>query len=550
MSNTIEIRVDAGQWLGDFPHYWNYIGYDECNYTHTPGGMALLKKFGQMEKPYYVRMHHMFCTGILHPFYKWGSTNLYTEDEDGNPIYTFNTVDKILDTQLAAGCKPFFEFGFMPLDLADPRDAADGKRYQGHGNLSEYQRVGWAMPPKDYRKWYDMIHALAKHLKARYGEAELATWYFELWNEPDIFYWRGTHEEFCKLYDYTEAALHAVLPDVRFGGPATTGTRDPEGNATKFLDGFLNHVKNGVNHYSGARGTRIDFTSFHTKGGLYSFDPKNLKRKQLPSVQTLVENVRTQANVIKKYGYDHLECVLSEADPDGWAAGGRFDNFNLNFRNTEYYASYVASGYKNIADLAEQLGMDIRPQAWAFLFEGERCFEGTRTFSTQGIDKPVLNLFRLLARLGTKRLELTSSRDQDVTCYADPWGLAEGPEADGWATMTADGNVQVLVYCHHDDWDVKESFDTSLELAHLPFDGAVRVRHYRVDETHSNAYAEWVRQGQPDWPEGLQYEEIRTAGALELFAPDATVEVAGGKLRLDFPLPVHGISLILIDKMK
>lgn len=548
MGGRLDIRVDAGEWLGELRHNWNYIGYDECNYTHTPGGRVLLKKFGQMEKPYYVRAHHMLCTGIMHPFYKWGSTNIYTEDESGNPVYFFGTVDKILDTLLASGCKPFFEFGFMPLDLADPRLAADGKRYEGHGNLSEYQRIGWAMPPKDYGKWHGLIAALAGHLKARYGEDELTSWYFELWNEPDIFYWRGTHEEYCKLFDHTEAALHAVLPQARFGGPATTGTRDPEGSATKFLDGFLDHVKNGVNHFSGKSGTRIDFTSFHTKGGGYSFDPMNLKRKQLPSVQTLVENVRTQALVIKKYGCDNLECILSEADPDGWAAGGRFDNFNLNFRNTEYYASYVMSGYKNIADLAAELNMDIRPLAWAFLFEGERCFEGTRTFSTQGIDKPVLNLFRLLARLGGNRVKLESSRDVDVSAFADPWGTAKGPEADGWATLSGDGSLRVLVYCHHDDWDVKETFDTVLRMERLPMEGRVRVRHYRVDEAYSNAYAEWARQGRPDWPEGLQYDAIRDAGQLELFTPDADMEVRDGKLELRFALPTHAISLLLIGK--
>jgi xylan 1,4-beta-xylosidase len=229
-------------------------------------------------------------------------------------------------------------------------------------------------------------------------------------------------------------------------------------------------------------------------------------------VQALVENVRTQALVIKKYGYDNLECILSEAYPDGWAAGGRFDNANLNFRNTEYYASYVASGYKNIADLAGELQMDIRPLAWAFMFEGERCFEGTRAFSTQGVDKPVLNLFKLLARLGGTRVRLESSRDLDPCAFSDPWGTGEGPEANGWATLSGDGRLCALVYCHHDDWDVKQTFDTALRLERLPMEGRVRVRHYRVDETHSNAYAEWARQGRPDWPEGLQYEAIRAAG--------------------------------------
>ena len=402
MNEQVSVRVDASKWTGKLEHTWNYIGYDECNYTHSPGGIELIKKFGQLEKPYYMRAHHMLCTGILHAFYKWGSTNVYIEDENGNPIFNYDVIDEMMDIWLSNNCKPFFELGFMPRDLADPREAENGKFYQIAYGISEYQRVGWAMPPKDYQKWYDLIYYLVKHLVDRYGQKEVETWYFEMWNEPDIFYWKGTHEEFCKLYDYTEAAVHAALPTARFGGPATCGNMKPTDRASVFLDGFLNHIKNGKNHYSGETGTRIDFTTFHTKGGGYSFD--TLAKKQIPSVKELLVNVDTQCSIIKKYGYDHLECVLSEADPDGWAAGGRYDNFNLNFRNTEYYASYVMSSYKNLYDLAEKLQMDIRPLAWAFMFEAERCFEGTRTFTTQGIDKAVFNLFKFFARMGTQKV--------------------------------------------------------------------------------------------------------------------------------------------------
>lgn len=545
MAEIVTVRVDAGQWVGKLAHTWNYLGYDECNYTHTPGGMELLAKFGRLEKPYYVRAHHMLCTGIVHPFYKWGSTNVYLEDDRGNPLYSFDVIDRMMDILLANNLKPFFEIGFMHRDLADPREAADGKVYHSHGHLSEYQRVGWAMPPKDYQKWYDLIYALVKHLLSRYGQTELESWYFEMWNEPDFFYWRGTPEEFHKLYDYTEAAVHAALPTARFGGPATTGTRDPQGSATRFLGDFPSHVTNGVNDYNGQSGTRIDYLSFHTKGGGYEFSTK--RRKQLPSVQNFIENVRTQCHVIRKYGLQDLEVVLSEADPDGWAAGGRFDNFNLNFRNTAYYASYVASSYKNLYDLAEALGMDLRPLAWAFMFEGERCFEGTRAFSTQGIDKAVLNAFKLFAKLGEKRLSLTSSRDLDVSRFADPHGTAEGPEIDGWATQLGDSAIQVLLYCHHDDWDLQQDFQVELEITHPPFQGPVHVRHYRIDANHSNAYAEWVRQGSPDWPRDGQYQAIKDRDGLELLFPDQQILMRDGKIKLSFPMPTHALSLLLLS---
>ena len=547
MREKVQVRVDASRQLGKLEHTWNYIGYDECNYTHSPGGMTLLEKIGSLEKPYYVRAHHMLCTGICHGFYKWGSTNVYTEDPDGNPVYDFDTVDRMIDIWLKNNCRPFFELGFMPKDLADPREAENGRAYTaGYGSVGEYQLRGWCQPPKDYDKWYDLIYRLASHLLARYGLQEIENWYFEMWNEPDIFYWHGSVEEFCKLYDYTEAALHRAIPSARFGGPATTGSDDPGGNAARFLRAFLEHARGGVNHYSGKKGSRLDFVSFHSKGGNYRFD--TLAEKQLPSVRTFLANVKTQCAVIREYGYDGLECVLSEADPDGWAAGGRFDNFNLNFRNTEYYASWVVSAYKNLYDLAETLRMDIRPLAWAFMFEGERCFEGTRSFSTQGIDKPLLNLFRMFARLGTKRVALYSSRDLDPLSFTDPHGTAEGPEIDGWAVCDSPDALQVLLYCHHDDWDRKETYDVSLSLENLPMEGEVRVTHLRIDAEHSNAFAEWVRQGKPDWPDESQRGAILARSGLESFEPSCRVQIRNRTLNLSFPLPTHGISLLEITK--
>lgn len=127
------------------------------------------------------------------------------------------------------------------------------------------------------------------------------------------------------------------------------------------------------------------------------------------SVKKLVSQVKTGLEAIRKYGFAKLEVILSEADPDGWAAGGIYDNINMNFRNTEYYASYVASAYHNIEKVAGRMDSDVRPLAWAFMFIGERCFEGTRVFTTQGIDKAIFNLFKLYARMGNRRLLFEST---------------------------------------------------------------------------------------------------------------------------------------------
>lgn len=539
----VNVEVDCKTVTGELKHSWRYIGYDENNFTTTPLGEELIAKFGSLgDAPYYFRTHHMLCTGNLHGLYKWGSTNAYTEDAQGNPVYNWKTVDAILDVYLRNNSKPFFEIGFMPYDLVDP------KHFEGLHKWTashEYQHTFWACPPKDYKKWYDLIYNLVKHCVEKYGQEEVLTWYWELWNEPDIFYWRGTFEEFCKLFDYTEAAVHAVLPQAKLGGPATT---DPAkgSKGLEFLDRFLDHCANGVNFYSGEKGTRLDYVTFHSKGGGFPFSLN--AEKETPSVKRLVEQVKTGAEAIAKYGYENTELILSEADPDGWAAGGRYDNINMNFRNTEYYATYVASSYYHTEVLAKSINMDIRPIAWAFMFMGDRCFDGTRTFTTQGIDKAVLNLFKMYGKMGSKSLYFKSSQEKDVLLFSDNFGTGEEPDVSGMAALSDNGEVQILIYSHHDDWDIEQDFEVELDISNCDLGEKAYVTHYRIDKNHSNAYTEWVAQGKPDFPDADQYKKIKSRDSLELLEPKRGIKIAGGKVKEAFKLPTHAISLLVISK--
>lgn len=547
--STVTVRVDASDWQGTLPHAWTYIGYDECNYTTTPEGEALLGEIGRFqEQPYYVRCHHLLCTGNGLGSFKWGSTNAYLEDEDGNPRYDWTGIDGILDTLLRHGQKPFVELGFMPRDLADPR--LYDKTHDGH-RMEQYQRTGWACPPKDYVRWHDLIRALVAHCVARHGAAEVATWYWELWNEPDLdYYWKGTTEEFCKLYDYTAAAVKAALPEARVGGPGTTHPVTG-GKAAAFLDAFLAHVTGGVNAVTGKRGAPLDFVTFHLKGGGYGADPLH-RPQEPPSVKRLLQGLATGYEILSRYeGLTGLECVLSECDPDGWAGGGAWDNANLNFRNTEYYPSYVACAFHQLMQYAQARGWDLRLLTWAFLFVGERCFEGTRALTTQGIDKPILNLFRMYARMGTQQVALSSSGAQNALDYPDLWGMEAPPNVSGVAALSGDSGLQVLLYCHHDDWDQTDETEVALEIAHLPYPAeAFTLRHYRIDGAHSNAYAEWVRQGRPLYPAPGQRAAIMSRQGLELAEAPRVLPVEDGAVRLAYTLPAHAVSLIELAPLR
>lgn len=550
MKSSVQITVDTNQSRGPLDHIWRYIGYDECNYTYIPEGKAQLEKFGSLpDAPYHVRTHFVFCTGNCHGSYKFGSTNLYIEDANGNPTYNYEIFDMILDGILQSGNKPFVELGFMPMHLVDfnylPPVKYEWSRY------GQYSSGGWACPPKDYSKWHALIKNLTEHLVSKYGKAEVESWYFELWNEPDINYWKGSAPEYCKLYDYTEDALHEVLPDVRLAGPATTGILEDNADAQKWFEFFLNHCKEGANFCTGGIGARLDYITFHVKGGGFTFDAA--AKEESPSVMSLVNQVKRGLDLIKKYGYEDREVVLSEADPDGWAAGGVHDNANMSFRNTEYYATYVASAYHKIAEVAKAYKMSVKPLAWAFLFPGERCFEGTRTFSTQGIDKAVFNLFRMLSRLGAEELSFESDASFDVHSDSRATGHAadvDATEVSGFAARGADGSTQLLIYSHHDDKSFDETKEVAVTVKGYGDAKAVPVTQYRIDAEHSNAYAEWVRQGSPWYPTMEQYAAIKARDSLELFEHAATVELVSGVIELKLTLPAHSVTLIELGAAK
>jgi xylan 1,4-beta-xylosidase len=211
----------------------------------------------------------------------------------------------------------------------------------------------------------------------------------------------------------------------------------------------------------------------------------------------------------------------------------------MNFRNTEYYASYIATSYHHIDRLSREMQIDVRPLAWAFLFIGERCFEGTRTFSTQGIPKASFNMFKLYARLGQQR--------PACECLPDSSIPGDLPEVLGMAAQSEDGSIQVMLSSYHDDWDVDVPCAVELSVEHLPFDGPVVVEHSRIDADHSNAYAEWVRQRKPNYPDPQQYEAIKARSYIESLEPIRMLPVVGEKILLTFTLPAHAISLIEIS---
>lgn len=186
-SSNVAIQVHADQPDGSLPPIWNYFGYDEPNYTYAPNGQKLLSELAALSPvPVHIRAHNLFTSGDGSGSMKWGSTNVYTEDAHGNPVYSWTILDRIFDTYRARGIKPLIEVGFMPEVLSTHPEP-----YR-HSFPKGTIFTGWSYPPKDYGKWAELVFQFASHLRERYGEEEVKTWLWEIWNEPDIPYWQGT----------------------------------------------------------------------------------------------------------------------------------------------------------------------------------------------------------------------------------------------------------------------------------------------------------------------------------------------------------------------
>jgi len=245
---TVKIKVRANSDEGSVTPIWRFFGYDEPNYSYMEEGSKMLDELAKLKpQPVQIRTHHLLTSGDGTPWLKWGSTGVYDEDNDGKPIYNWVILDRIFDSFINRGLKPFVEIGFMPKALSVKPEPYTNPVVTNGPPVDAVGR-GWAYPPKDYNKWAALIEAWVRHCVEKYGRDEVASWLWELWNEPNIAYWKGTPEEYYKLYDYTAYAVKKVLPEARIGGPHTAGT---QGGAERFLRGFIEHCLRGTNYATG-----------------------------------------------------------------------------------------------------------------------------------------------------------------------------------------------------------------------------------------------------------------------------------------------------------
>lgn len=532
---TVSVNVDLAKSKGAYTPIYRWFGYDESNYTTMKYGRQLLRELHDLSaEPVYIRAHHLLTSGTGVPELKWSSSNVFSLDENGKPVYDFTITDQTFDTYKEAGVRPMVELGFMPKDLAS--EVPGIKEYQLHYPAPT---MGGSVnnPPKDYKMWGELVRKYVEHLAERYGRQEVSTWYFEVWNEPDILYWHGTPAEYFKLYDYAVAGVRAALPNAIVGGPASTGPANAK--ATAFLDAFLKHCANDKSAADG-KPVPLNFISFHPKG-----HPSLVEGHVRMGIAAELKSVQTGFDTVAKFPqYKRLPIILSEADPEGCAGCSMKVNPANAYRNGPLYPSYTAAAMKAMFDLQDESGVNlISMLSWSFEFENKDYFEGFRTLATNGVDKPILNLFRMAGMMSGERVA-TSSTGQIPLQEIVSQGVRQAPDVDAFATR-ATHEAAVMLWNYHDDDAPAPDAQVEITITGIPAGvKKVLLEHYRIDETHSNAYTVWKAMESPQSPTPEQYAQLKAAGQLQLLTSPEWLDVSAGKVTISTTLPRQATSLI------
>ncbi len=461
----------------EFPHFWEQMfGSGRAILSLRNDYRSDLRAVRAATDVKYVRFHAIFHDEV----------GLYNEDAHGQPIYNFSYVDQIYDGLLAEHVRPFVELSFMPIKLASAPGALHSFWYKPNTS-----------PPKDWAKWDAMISAFVKHLIDRYGADEVRSWYFEVWNEPNLDFWSGQprQESYWGLYDHTAKAVKSVDSQLRVGGPATA--------QAAWVDAFIRHCA--------TNNIPVDFVSTHVYGDDTSEDVFGT-HEEIPRRDMVCRAVKKVHDQIVTSSMPRLPLIWSE--------------FNATYRNLPEItdSTYVGPW---LADTIRQCsGMVTMMSYWTFsdVFEEQGIvntpfYGGYGLMAERGIPKPAYNAFLILHRLGEKRVSVSS----DAVL----------------ATKRSDGTYAIAVWNYAAP---NEKGNTrTFELDFLGED----VQHaliYRVDEEHGNVRKAYAHIGSPQYPTEKEIKDLQKAG--ELLPPEQAKIPAH---RLAISVPAHGLAVIEIN---
>lgn len=506
-SVPVSLTIDAAAPTTPFPHFWEktfgsgraILSLRESYRTD----LATVKDATDFES---IRFHAIFQdeVGLYDPDRRSiefaqtaGKSGAASQD---NSAYNFSYIDQIYDGLLARHVRPYVELSFMPRKMAaDPN------------KLHPFWYHPVTSPPKSYEEWDAMIRAFAQHLVNRYGLDEVATWKFEVWNEPNLDFWGGEPKQatYFELYDHTARAIKSVSPRLQVGGPSTA--------QAAWVTPFLQHVKDA--------NVPIDFVSTHVYANDTAHDVFGTN-EQIPRDEMVYRSVRKVHDEIASSPFPNLPLIFSEYNAS-------YAN-EPNVTDTDYMGPWLANTIRQCDGLVSNMAY------WSFsdVFEEQGVvrtpfYGGFGLVAADNIPKPSLNVFRALHKLGTKRIHLDS--DSALATTGPKGGLALAL----WDYAPPDGTGPRYTM---PTGPAGPSKVFTLTLEHVRANAAVEI--WRVDDDHGNVIKAFDAMGRP--PGDLtqqQITELRAAGAMA--APEHA-NLRHGQLEL--AVPAHGLAVVLVER--
>jgi xylan 1,4-beta-xylosidase len=472
------ITIDAHSKGNAFPHFWEQMfGSGRAVLSMRESYREDLRQVKQITDFRYVRFHAILNDEV----------GVYGEDKQGNAIYNFDYVDQIYDGLLANGVKPFVEISFMPKLLAARLDY----------HPFWYRPI--VSPPADYAKWNALIRAFAQHLVDRYGIDEVASWYFEVWNEPNIDFWTGrpAQQTYFELYDNTARSLKEVNQRLRVGGPATA--------QAAWVDAIIAHTTKEK--------VPLDFVSTHAYGNDTAMDIVGHPQAVAPHQMLTVAVDKVHAQIAASARPD-IPLIWSE--------------FNATYMSEREITDSVYMGPWLAKTISECDGKVNLMSYWTFsdVFEEQGVirapfFGGFGLIAIDHMPKPAFNVFRLLHSLGDQRIpesanDVLVTRKNDGTLVLAAWNLAEPG-----VTVPA----------------------KSITFAVQGVKGNAAVTISRVDHAHGDVLAAYDKMGAPTYPSQEQMKQLRE---VEQLAPPQVEHLHGGSFTL--MVPAQGLAVVEIGR--
>lgn len=458
----------------------------------------------QRSSPFqYIRFHGLFHDDMM----------VYRE-QDGVPVFNWMYLDELFDFLRSVKLKPFIELGFMP----DALKSGDATCFWWKGNIT---------PPNRMERWQLLVSELIRHCIRRYGLSEVRTWYFEVWNEPNLFefFWHATQEEYFALYEATVTTIKGIDASLRVGGPSSSNFAHGE---APWVRDFLAFCRD--------RQLPVDFVSFHPYPNKWPTNEDGKRVLVYRGPEALASDLEWMRTVLPEYGYPNAELHITE--------------WNSSFINRDLVHDTMYMGTFILHNVLQSIGRTNSLGYWTFtdIFEetrvGDTTFHGGFGLITvEGIRKPSFWAYWYLEQLGPELIGQGSSwiatRDETrVTLLA--WNYAH------YTDSFAGGDSSSLT--HHTRYDVFEevepqTIEPSLDLP--DHQRIVRATLWEMNREAGSAFDEWIRIGAPQPLDAAVRDYLMRASGPQ---PSVVAESDLTDRRLPaIEIPAHGIAMYVID---